>query len=173
MFDVYFVKFAVAAFKIKDYASIKFSIHLSAFVLATLLITLLFSKINLKQAWAYFYPEYRPLASDYPHPPLPCPVCDFTFDENIIDLKGRHRCLVKSNLDVPDKIKLQRVWAALIAGAIMMIPANLLPISATGLAGSVSADTLMSGVITFMKMGSWQLRQLSLLVVSLCHLAKW
>ena len=156
MFDVYFVALAVAAFKIKDYASIEFSIHLSAFVLATLLITLLFSKIDLKQAWAYFYPEYRPLASDYPHPPSLCPVCDFTFDENVIDLKGRHRCpRCESNLDVPDKIKLQRVWASLIAGAIMMIPANLLPISATGLAGSVSADTLMSGVITFMKMGSY------------------
>lgn len=156
MFDVYFVALAVAAFKIKDYADVHFSFHLSAFVIATLLITLLFSRIDLKQAWAYFYPEYRPLASDHKGKISLCPVCDYTFDENIIDLKGHHRCpRCESNLDVPDKIKLQRVWAALIAGTIMMFPANLLPISATGLAGAISADTLISGVITFMKMGSY------------------
>lgn len=156
MFDVYAVALAVAAFKIKDYADVHFSIHLSAFVIATFLITLLFSRIDVKQGWAYFYPEYRPLAADHKGKISLCPVCDYTFDENIIDLKGRHRCpRCESNLDVPDKIKLQRVWAALIAGTIMMFPANLLPISATGLAGSISADTLMSGVITFIQMGSY------------------
>ena len=156
MLDVYFVALAVAAFKIKDYAHLSFNLNLIAFVLATLLTTLLFIKIEPKQGWDFFYPEYRPLPPDYPHKPTFCGVCEYTFDENIIDLKGRHRCpRCESNLDIPDKIKLQRVWATLIAGTIMMIPANLLPISSTELAGNVSADTLFSGVITFIQLGSY------------------
>ncbi len=37
----------------------------------------------------------------------------------------------------------------------MMIPANIFPISTTELAGQVSADSLMSGVLLFMEMGSY------------------
>lgn len=156
MLDVYLVALGVAAFKIKDYASLSFSIQLSAFVIVTILTTLLFIKINPKTGWAYFYPEYRPLPSDHIGHPMLCPTCEYTFDENIVDLKGRRRCpRCESNLSVPDNIKLQRVWAALIAGVIMMIPANTLPISATGLAGAVSADTLFSGVLTFISLGSY------------------
>lgn len=156
MLDVYLVALGVSAFKLKDYAHINFSFHLSAFVIVTILTTLLFIKINPKGGWEYFYPEYKSLPADYQGKPMLCPTCDYTFDENIVDLKGRQRCpRCESNLSVPDRIKLQRVWAALLAGVIMMIPANTLPISATGLAGSVSADTLFSGVLTFISLGSY------------------
>lgn len=156
MLDVYLVAIAVAAFKIRDYADLSFSLYFSAFLIVTLLTTLLFIRIDPKQGWAYFYPEYRPLADNHQCTPTLCLTCEYTFDENIIDLKGRQRCpRCESNLSVSDSVKLQRVWAALIAGAVMMIPANLLPISATGLAGAVSADTLISGVITFIGMGSY------------------
>ncbi|VEI47506.1 PqiA protein [Actinobacillus equuli] len=156
MLDVYLVALAVAAFKIRDYADLSFSIHLSAFVIVTILTTLLFIKIDPKEAWAYFYPEYHLLPKGYPTHPSLCPTCEYTFDEKIVDLKGRQRCpRCESNLAIPDSIKLQRVWACLLAGVVMMIPANTLPISATGLAGSVSADTLFSGVLTFISMGSY------------------
>lgn len=156
MLDVYLVALAVAAFKIRDYADLNFSVHAVAFVIVTLLTTLLFIKIEPKQMWEYFYPEYYPLPVTHPHKPSLCPTCEYTFDERIIDLKGRRRCpRCESNLDVPDGVKLQRVWACLLAGMVMMIPANTLPISTTSLAGSVSADTLMSGVITFMELGSY------------------
>lgn len=156
MLDVFLVALVVAAFKIRDYASISFSIQLSAFVIVTVLMTLLFIKIDPKQMWEEFYPEYYPLEPEHCCTPTLCSTCEYTFDEKILDLKGRQRCpRCESNLDVPDSIKLQRVWACLVAGVIMMIPANTLPISATNLAGSVSADTLMSGVITFIGLGSY------------------
>lgn len=156
MLDVYLVALGVSAFKLKDYAHINFSFHLSAFVIVTILTVLLFIKINPKAGWEYFYPEYKSLPANYQGNPMLCPTCDYTFDEKIVDLKGRQRCpRCESNLSVPDRIKLQRVWAALLAGVIMMIPANTLPISATGLAGSVSADTLFSGVLTFISLGSY------------------
>lgn len=156
MLDVYLVALGVAAFKIKDYASLTFSVYLIAFVIVTLLTTLLFVRIDPKAGWEYFYPEYKSLPANYVGKPTLCPTCEYTFDEQILDLKGRQRCpRCESNLSVPDNIKLQRVWATLIAGVIMMIPANTLPISATGLAGAVSADTLFSGVLTFISLGSY------------------
>ncbi|VEH66470.1 Inner membrane protein yebS [Rodentibacter pneumotropicus] len=60
-----------------------------------------------------------------------------------------------SRLDLPESIKLQRTWATLIAGIIMLFPANLLPISGVYLTGVLTEDTLMSGVISFIKMKSY------------------
>lgn len=70
----------------------------------------------------------------------------------------RHRAICprcESVIDIPDSIKLQRVWATLVSGVIMLFPANLLPISGVYLTGSLSEDTLMSGVISFVSMGSY------------------
>lgn len=156
MLDVYFVALAVAAFKIREYASLSFDLYLIAFVLTTILTTLLFIKIDPHRLWNEFYPEYHPISADSAHQAHLCPECEYTFNEQIIDLKGQKRCpRCETNLDSPDHLKLQRVWAALIAGSIMMIPANLLPISAISLAGSESADTLMSGVLSFIALGSY------------------
>lgn len=156
MLDVYLVAIAVAAYKVREYATLEFDIYLSAFVLTALLTTLLFIKVDPKRWWERFYPEYHSLPPDHPSKPTLCSECEYTFDENIIDKKGRHRCpRCESNLDIADHTKLQRVWAALIAGVIMMIPANLLPISSTELAGSTSADSLISGVLLFLNLGSY------------------
>ncbi|MDP8101498.1 paraquat-inducible protein A [Phocoenobacter atlanticus] len=156
MLDVYFVALAVAAFKVHEYADLHFDIYLSAFVITTLLTTLLFIKINPQQLWSDFYPEYHTLPPDHSCSPTLCAECEYTFDENIIDLKGRLRCpRCESKLTISDSIKLQRVWATLVAGTIMLIPANILPISITNSAGSISADSLISGVLLFIEMGSY------------------
>lgn len=156
MLDVYLVAIAVAAYKIREYASLGFNLYIIAFILTSLLTTLLFIKIEPKRWWESFYPEYLPLSPEHKYPTTLCSVCDYTFDERIVDKKGRRRCpRCESNLDVPDKIKLQRVWATLIAGTIMMIPANLLPISSTFFAGTESADSLISGVMLFLNLGSY------------------
>lgn len=156
MLDVYLVALAVAAFKVRDYAPLSFDIYLLPFVLTTILTVLLFIKIDPKRLWDEFYPEYYALSPEYSANVSLCPECEYTFDENIVDTKGRHRCpRCETNLDVPDSIKLQRVWATLVAGVIMMIPANVLPISATEFAGATSSDSLMSGVMLFISMGSY------------------
>ncbi|MDH2924563.1 paraquat-inducible protein A [Nicoletella semolina] len=161
MLDVYLVALAVAAFKVREYASLEFDIYLLPFVLTTLLTTLLFIKIDTKQLWKTFYPEY----SEYTEISLNhasnlalCHECGYTFEPSIAKEKGKEpthcpRCT--SKLNISDNIKLQRVWATLIAGTIMMFPANILPISSTEFAGTTSADSLISGVLLFLEMGSY------------------
>jgi paraquat-inducible protein A len=50
-----------------------------------------------------------------------------------------------------------RTWALVIAAMVFYIPANVLPMTITSALGSVSADTIMSGVIYFIHSGSWEI----------------
>jgi paraquat-inducible protein A len=50
-----------------------------------------------------------------------------------------------------------RTWALVIAAMVFYIPANVLPMTITSAVGTVSADTIMSGVIYFMQHGSWEI----------------
>lgn len=50
---------------------------------------------------------------------------------------------------------LARTWALVIAALIFYFPANVLPITVTTYLGSTQADTITSGVLFFMRSGSW------------------
>jgi len=63
------------------------------------------------------------------------------------------RCGARLHIRKPDSMR--RTWALLIAALIFYIPANLLPVTITTYLGSTQSDTIMSGVIFFMKTGSW------------------
>lgn len=157
MFDVYLVALGVTAFKVRDYATLEFNIYLIAFVLTSLLTTLLFIKINPIELWNDFYPQNKHLseksAKNSPHF---CSGCRYTFEQPMIGFKNHPICpRCHSRLDVPPQIYLQRTWATLIAGIIMLFPANILPMSYVYMTAVPTADTLMSGVLTFIDMGSY------------------
>lgn len=156
MFDVYLVALGVTMFKVREYATLSLDVYLIAFIFTALLTTLLFIKLNLDALWNDFYPQDRLLTELPTSPPNVCTECHYTFIEPYQDEKQHNRCpRCLTLLDVPIAIKLQRTWATLIAGIIMLIPANLLPMSVVYVNGTPSADTLMSGVITFIEMGSY------------------
>ena len=157
MFDVYLVALAVTMFKVREYATLEVDVYLIAFIFTALLTTLLFIKINLDDLWHDFYPEQKPV-TESDKPLELCTACDYTFLKEDQQYDRRHRAICPrcaSLIETPDSIKLQRVWATLIAGIIMLFPANLLPISGVYLTGSLSQDTLMSGVMSFISMGSY------------------
>lgn len=52
---------------------------------------------------------------------------------------------------------LTRTWALICAAMILLIPANLLPITITTSLGTKQTDTILSGVIYFMQTGSWEI----------------
>lgn len=155
MFDVYLVALGVSIFKVREYATLEINVYLIAFVFTALLTTLLFIKLNLNELWNDFYPEKQQI--DANDKVRLCTACNYTFAEQKTKHEHGHsicpRCV--SYLDTSDAIKLQRTWAALIAGIIMLFPANLLPISGVYLTGTLSQDTLISGVISFIEMKSY------------------
>lgn len=107
--------------------------------------------------WHDFYPDQKPVTKS--DKPLElCTACDYTFLKEDQEYDHRHRAICPrcaSLIEIPESVKLQRVWATLVAGIIMLFPANLLPISGVYLTGSLSQDTLMSGVMSFISMGSY------------------
>ena len=157
MFDVYLVALGVSIFKVREYATVEVDIYLIALVFTALLTTLLFIKINPNEVWNDFYPQSKAVneltrAENLRY----CHSCQYSFINPLSDRKEREICpRCFSQIDIPPSIKLQRTWALLLAGIIMLFPANLLPMSVIYLNGAPSADTLMSGVISFMEMGSY------------------
>jgi paraquat-inducible protein A len=63
------------------------------------------------------------------------------------------RCGARLHSRKPNSIA--RTWALVIAAFIFYIPANVLPITNVISFGKAQADTIMSGVIYFVKSGSW------------------
>jgi hypothetical protein len=157
MFDVYLVALGVTMFKVKEYATLELDIYLIAFIFTALLTTLLFIKINPAEVWNDFYPQSKAVnditkAEDLRY----CHSCQYSFLNPLTNSKGKEICpRCYSQIDIPSAIKLQRTWALLLAGIIMLFPANLLPISVIYVNGAPSADTLMSGVLSFIDMGSY------------------
>jgi paraquat-inducible protein A len=72
-------------------------------------------------------------------------------------IKGAHavcpRCGATLHSRKPNSIA--RTWALVIAAFIFYIPANVLPITRVISFGKAQSDTIMSGVIYFVKSGSW------------------
>jgi paraquat-inducible protein A len=57
----------------------------------------------------------------------------------------------------PSPSQISRVWALLLAAAIMYVPANLLPIMQITSVGGTSGHTIVGGVIELYQMGSWDI----------------
>ena len=63
------------------------------------------------------------------------------------------RCGSRLHSRKPNSIA--RTWALVIAAFVFYIPANVLPITKVVSFGQAQSDTIMSGVIYFIKSGSW------------------
>ncbi len=63
------------------------------------------------------------------------------------------RCNARLHLRIPNSAS--RCWACLIAGYILYLPANLLPIMYTGTLSGIRRDTILSGIFYLWESGSW------------------
>lgn len=87
---------------------------------------------------------------------LSCPACHLLTRAFRVTEKSRiycPRCGERLHFRKPES--LSRTWALLIAAVIFYIPANTIPIMKVTSMGVVQADTIMSGVIYFIKTGMW------------------
>jgi paraquat-inducible protein A len=86
---------------------------------------------------------------------LSCHNCSLLSREGSGEYAGLQcpRCGAVLHKRKPDSIA--RTWAFVIAAFICYIPANLLPMTVVTSLGNVQEDTIMSGVIYFMRHGEW------------------
>ena len=65
------------------------------------------------------------------------------------------RCASPVHLRKPNSVS--TTWALLISAMVMYLPANIFPVMAVTALGAVQEDTIMSGVLYFLKHGDWPL----------------
>ncbi|QXN65045.1 membrane integrity lipid transport subunit YebS [Serratia fonticola] len=148
MLDIYLIGMVVAAIKVKEYADIEPGSALIAYLALTLLSLLTLIHMNLEQMWERYYPQEQPEGK--PEALHVCLACNFT---GFQDERGRcPRCHVPMCHRQP--YSLQKTWAALIAAIVLLIPANLLPISVVYANGARMEDTIFSGVVSLANSGN-------------------
>lgn len=82
-----------------------------------------------------------------------CPACHQLARR---DLNNDHRCVrcgARLQLRKPDSVR--RTWAFLCTSLLMYIPANLLPIMTVTTLGKGQSDTIISGVLTLIRLQMW------------------
>ncbi|HKM95493.1 MAG TPA: membrane integrity lipid transport subunit YebS, partial [Buttiauxella sp.] len=142
MLDIYLVGIGVACIKVREFAFIQPGLGLVAFIALVILSLLTLIHLNVEQLWSRFYPQ-RP-SHAWNAQLRVCLGCNFT---GVPDKRGRcPRCHVP--LRVRRRHSLQKSWAALIGSLILLLPANLLPISILYVNGSRQEDTIFSGIIS-------------------------
>jgi paraquat-inducible protein A len=80
------------------------------------------------------------------------------------------RCAAGLHSRKPDSIR--RTWALLATAALLYLPANLLPVMRTTVLGATHSDTILSGIVYFLKTGSWPLALLIFFASVVVPLAK-
>ncbi len=149
MLDIYLIGMAVACIKVKEYADIMPGTGLIAYLALTLLSILTLVHLNLEQLWERFYPQEQP-----PGPQETLRVCLSCHYTGHPDSHGRcPRC--HTPLRHRRRHSLQKTWAALIAAIVLLLPANLLPISIAYANGARIEDTIFSGVVSLASSGNF------------------
>ncbi|CNI13826.1 PqiA family integral membrane protein [Yersinia frederiksenii] len=148
MLDIYLIGMVVACIKVKEYADVMPGTGLIAYLTLTLLSILALVHLNLEQLWERFYPQEQ---TPGPRETLRvCLSCQYTGHP---DALGRcPRC--HTPLRHRRRHSIQKTWAALIASIILLLPANLLPISIVYANGTRMEDTIFSGVVSLASSGN-------------------
>ncbi|CNI94022.1 membrane integrity lipid transport subunit YebS [Yersinia bercovieri] len=148
MLDIYLIGMVVACIKVKEYADIMPGGGLIAYLALTLLTILTLVHLNLEQLWERFYPQQQP-----PGPRETLRVCLSCHYTGHPDARGRcPRC--HTPLRHRRRHSIQKTWAALIASIVLLLPANLLPISIVYANGTRMEDTIFSGVVSLASSGN-------------------
>ncbi|WP_369311002.1 membrane integrity lipid transport subunit YebS [Providencia rettgeri] len=148
MLDVYLIALGIAAIKMQDYASVFIGHGLIAFITMSLLSLLILIHINLDVLWKNFYPIEEKASQAHA---VTCTACHYTGPSN---KQGKcQRC--HRPVQYRDPYSLQKAWAALIAAMVLLLPANLMPISIFYLNGQRLEDTIYSGVVSLINSGNW------------------
>ena len=87
---------------------------------------------------------------------ISCPSCHLLSKAASVSKSTRTLCpRCGATLHARKPHSIARTWALIIAAFVFYIPANVLPITHVISFGKAQSDTIMSGVIYFVKSGSW------------------
>ncbi|PIE61477.1 MAG: hypothetical protein CSA29_03105 [Desulfobacterales bacterium] len=156
MTEVFMLAILVAMIKLSKLATIVPGPSIWAFAALILVITVAFSLLNPEDIWQHLPIQGgEPDAAEAQYVTV-CHCCRLTCR---LPSREEHgfcpRCAARVHGIKPNS--LQRTWALVIAAMVFYIPANLYPVTVSGMLGQQQADTILSGVILFLLSGSWHI----------------
>jgi paraquat-inducible protein A len=153
MLEVFLVGGFVAYTRIQTEATVEVDAGGWCFIVATFATLLALTQLDERTVW-----DVLPGAPEPPDgrqsPSLACPACDLILPLRYLEAFCP-RCSARVHRRKPDALR--RTAALLIAGYLLYIPANLLPVTRLDGAGGAEDHTIMSGVFELIHNNLWPL----------------
>lgn len=138
MLDVFLVSVAVSCFKLQDYSDIFVGPGLIGLLLLQLFSVLLVSRISVRRYWEAWKEETSFEFSEAKS--VHCHNCHLSQPEGERCVRCHHQLYHRKPYSI------QKTWCLLLAAAVAVIPANVIPISILITNGQRLEDTIISGV---------------------------
>ncbi len=152
MVEVYLIGGFVSYSRIKAVADVSVEPGGWCLVAAGLILLVTLTQLDERTVWEMLHPS-RPRAEHAPDGAIGCTVCDFVAAPS----DGRHcpRCAARLHHRKP--ASLARTAALVLAGYVLYIPANTLPVLTTVQLGREEHNTILSGVLELIRNDLWPL----------------
>ncbi len=160
MLEIFLLGVLVTSIKLGDMAALVPGIGSIAFVLLVFVLIALHMQINHDHIWRWWsarnefsieHDQSTPVTSKHY---VGCHSCHALVSKKVAEkLEKCPRCGDEIHTRIPRS--LERSFALLLAAVVLYFPANLLPIMTTTQLGKTQSDTIMSGVIYLVQLGSW------------------
>jgi paraquat-inducible protein A len=154
MTEVFLVGSFVSYSRIKTVSTVTVEVGGWALVAAGLMLLIALTQLDERTVWEMLRPQRRAPSRQSPDRRIACILCDLIVGlEN--DGKRCPRCGARLHLRKPGSI--QRTLAFVIAGYLLYIPANTLPVLTTVQFGRQEHNTILSGVLELIRNDLWPL----------------
>jgi len=156
MTEVYLVGCFVAYSRIKVVATVDVGVGGWFLIAATLALLLAMTQLDERTVWQSLEPRDVGDAAAPPEGPLvACRVCDLVVGKRFAASVRCPRCQAKLHRRKPDSMR--RTASLVVAGYILYIPANVLPVLTVVRFGREDPNTILSGVLELIRNHLWPL----------------
>ena len=153
MLEIFLLGVLVTSVKLGDMATIILGVSIMAFFALVAVLGIVYWCIDKADLWAWLQPNNCFVGRDGERL-YDCEVCHALVGESIVEQVGYcPRCDNRVHKRKPQS--LQKTFAFTLAGALLYVPANLLPIMTMSTITGEREDTIFSGVVALAAHGLW------------------
>jgi len=160
MMEILFLGVIVTTIKVSGLAELQLDIGVWAFAGLTIVLIMSHLQLSREDLWDWvkeenYYASQQEFSSEEPKEEMiTCKGCSAVVAKSLIEADAHcPRCKGPLYVRLPESY--QRTLALLIAAAVLYIPANTLPIMSTTQFGVTTSNTILSGVIHLVELGSF------------------
>lgn len=176
--EILFLGMLVTTIKLQGLAELQIGVGVWAFAALVIVLTASHLQLSREDLWEWvkeenYYGVQKDVSSEnYEEELVSCHNCRALVASSLIEADAHcPRCQSSLHFRLPESY--QRTLALLIAGAVLYIPANTLPIMTTTQFGVTTSNTIFSGVVHLLETGSFLIAGVVFVASMVVPLAKF